>query len=66
MLRKFMILGLFVFLGACSSSQEPQNSIGSGRDERSLSPCACVKMETLGNQNIEAYRLYLEEQLLAS
>lgn len=63
MLRNVSVMAVLLLLAACTSAQEPQNEVGDGRDERSLSPCACLKMETKGNEGLDAYKLYLKKQL---
>lgn len=53
MLRKFLMLGLFLMLSACGlfgSYYEPE-AVGPGKDinELKLSPCACMHIETIKN-----------------
>jgi hypothetical protein len=63
---KMLLSAIFLtsVLSACSSNGEPGDNIGSGRDERSISPCACVELKIKGNEGLDEYKTYLRKELV--
>ncbi|SCA58138.1 exported hypothetical protein [Candidatus Terasakiella magnetica] len=61
--KQLSVIALLFIVSACSSNQEPGDNIGDGRDERSISPCACLEIKTKGNADLEEYQLYLKREL---